>query len=152
MTKQPEMFFCETHGYMHKKGSKTYDACISTYLDAKDEAEEEAEPVAKAFEKSPKATKTVLVEVEPDSEPEKPVEIEPVQVESGELYLSSFAKTGDNELICSLVKDAPDTITFKSAIYAGGQRVFRRNDEPFTVTETEYRTILNRGVVYFEIE
>lgn len=149
MTKLPEMFFCETHGYMHKKGSKTYDACIDTYLEAKEEVEEEVEPVTETPEEP---TETVLVEVEPDPEPEKPVEIDPIQVESGELYLSSFAKTGDNELTCRLVKDAPDTITFKSAIYAGGQRVFKRRDEPFTVTETEYRTILNRGTVYFEIE
>ena len=150
MTKLPDMFFCEVHGYMHKKGSKTYDACIDNYREKK-KLEPEAEELVEIEEPEENSTETVLIEVEPDPEPEESVEIEPVSIGTEGLYLSSFAKTGDNELTCRLVKDAPDTITFKSAIYVGGQRVFKRKDEPFTVTETEYRTILNRGAVYFEM-
>lgn len=149
MKKLPETFFCETHGYMHKKGSKTYDTCIDSYLEIKEEVEEEEaeEPISEES----KPTKTVLVEVEPETEAEEAEESEPVSIESEGLHLSSFATVKDNELVCRLVKDAPDTVTYKSAMYASGQRVFKRKNEPFIVTNIEYRTVLNRGVVYFEL-
>ena len=51
---------------------------------------------------------------------------------------------------CRLKPDSPNVVIVASGFYPNGKREFRREDEPFEVTDLEFRLVLSRGRQLFK--
>jgi len=66
---------------------------------------------------------------------------------SSQIYISSFSQ--ESVLKCKLKENAPGRVIVSAGCYLTGQRVFNKDDQPFRVTEAEWRSVLNRGQKLF---
>ena len=78
----------------------------------------------------------------------KKVSVAPLSF-SSEIYISSFSD--ESVLKCVLGKSSPDQVTVKAGCYLTGLRVFNRSEQPFTVTESEWIGVLDRGSKLFKL-
>ncbi len=155
--KKPEEFLCPTHGYYHKKGSKVYEACLEDYMETVEVKDlgvsVEDAAVMDDSTGMPSAPEERTIEIEaPEVEVSEPEpEPEPIEISSTEVYVTSFANSDKDKLLCRLVSTSPDNVTVKSSIYISGERTFRKDNQPFTVTLQEYTKVLMRGGEWFEL-
>ena len=143
--------WCYEHKQHHVVGSGMYKKCFQESGETTKSLEEEkAAPLedktSPSEEKAiPPEEKVPILEMKA-----APIEVKPAPLTfSSEIYISGFSE--ESVLKCTLKESAPDAVTVRAPFYAGGIRIFYKEQQPFKVTLSEFSSVLDRGEQLFKL-